>query len=132
MVSLVFGKHRVKIFSNSSIEGGEYDKITKRTPWSLLGVPLPVTWVTETFRFYETAPAALDPLTAERYGEQVLTQQLEAMVAPYGTVSSTLCASRQQGDVLTVTLTAECREEIAETVPILTDETDTKEPGRAR
>ncbi|MCI8909660.1 MAG: sporulation protein YqfD [Oscillibacter sp.] len=121
-VSLVFGKHRVKIFSNSSIEGAEYDKITKRTPWSLLGVPLPVTWVTETFRFYETSPAALDPAWAERYGEEILTRQLEAMVAPYGVVSSTLCTSRQQGDALAVTLTAECREEIAETVPILTGE----------
>ena len=120
-VSLVFGKHRVNFFSNSSITGEKYDKISKRTPLSLLGVPLPVTWVTETFRFFETAPAALDPVRAERYGEQILTEQLESMVAPYGAVRSTLCTSRQRGEVLTVVLTAECEEEIAETVPILTD-----------
>ena len=82
---------------------------------------MPVTWVTETFRFFETAPAALDPVRAERYGEQILTEQLESMVAPYGAVRSTLCTSRQRGEVLTVVLTAECEEETAETVPILTD-----------
>ena len=122
LLSAVFGKHRVKFFSNSSIEGREYDKITTRTSWSVLGVPLPVTWVTEACRFYETEPAALDPVWAERWGERILTAQLEAMVAPYGTVRSTLCSSRRHGDALTVTLTAECVEEIAQTVPILTDE----------
>lgn len=124
-ISLVFGKHRVKFFSNSSIEAGNYDKIINRTPLSLLGVPLPVTVVTETFRFYETAPAALNKAAVEELGEQILTEQLEAMVAPHGTVTSTLCTSRQRGDALEITLKAECVEEIAESVPIYTEE----EPG---
>lgn len=124
-ISLVFGKHRVKFFSNSSIEAGNYDKIISRTPLSLLGVPLPVTVVTETFRFYETAPAALNKAAVEELGEQILTEQLEAMVAPHGTVTSTLCTSRQRGDALEITLKAECVEEIAESVPIYTEE----EPG---
>lgn len=126
-ISLVFGKHRVKFFSNSSIEEGNYDKILKRTPLSLLGVPLPVTVVTETFRFYETAPAALNTAAVEELGEQILTEQMEAMVAPYGTVTSTLCTSRQRGDTLEITLKAECVEEIAESVPIYTEE----EPGES-
>lgn len=124
-ISLVFGKHRVKFFSNSSIEAGNYDKIISRTPLSLLGVPLPVTVVTETFRFYETVPAALNKAAVEELGEQILTEQLEAMVAPHGTVTSTLCTSRQRGDALEITLKAECVEEIAESVPIYTEE----EPG---
>ena len=123
--SLVLGKQRIKFFANSSVAGEKYDKITERTPWSLLGVPLPVTWVTETYRFYETEPAALDPVRAEDLGEEILREQLEAMVAPYGTVTSTLCSSRQRGDVLEVTLTAECEEEIARTAPIYyTEEAD--------
>lgn len=120
-VSLILGKHRVNFFPNSSIEEEEYDKITRRTAWSLLGVPLPAAWSVETRRFYETAPASLDAAAAEEYGKRILTAQLEALVAPYGTVSSTLCASRQRGDVLEVTLTAECVEEIARSVPILTE-----------
>ena len=78
--------------------------------------------MTETCRFYETAEVRLDPVRAERLEECILTQQLETEVAPYGKIVSTLCTSRQRGDVLTVTLSAECVEEIGERVPILTEE----------
>ena len=122
-VSLVLGTHRVKFFRNSSIEGGKYDKITKRHPWSLFDIPLPVTLVTETCRFYETEPRELSPVEAERAAERVLTEQLQRMVEPYGAVRSTLCSARQKGDTLTVTLTAECEEEIGESVPIYTEDT---------
>ncbi len=122
--SLVFGKHRVKFFANSSIRGANYDKITKRSSWSLLGVALPVTLVRETCRFYETAEVPLDPVRAEQLGERVLTGQLREEVAPYGAVTSTLCTSRQTGNALTVTLRAECMEEIGERVPILLENTD--------
>ena len=122
-VSLVLGTRRVKFFRNSSIEGAKYDKITTKHPWSLLGVPLPVTLVTEVCRFYETAPRPRSPVEAERAAEQVLTEQLRQMVEPYGTVRSTLCSSRRQGDTLIVTLTAECEEQIGESVPIYTEDT---------
>ena len=124
VLSLVLGKQRIKFSSNSSISGEKYDKITQRTPWSLLGVPLPVTVVTETYRFYETETVTLDAAQAKALGEEILTEQLEAQVAPYGTVTSTLCTSRQQGDALEVTLAAECVEEIAQRVPIYTEEPD--------
>ena len=58
------------------------------------------------------------PLEAEKAAEQILTAYLHSLVDSYGTVSSTLCTSRQQGDSLTVTLTAECVEQIGESVPI--------------
>ena len=59
-----------------------------------------------------------------------MTEQLRSMVDPYGTVISTLCASRQRGDALEVTLSAECRERIGESVPIYTEETgQTEEAG---
>ena len=124
VLSLVLGKQRIKFSSNSSISGEKYDKITQRTPWSLLGVPLPVTVVTETYRFYETETVTLDAAQAKALGEEILTEQLEAQVAPYGTVTSTLCTSRQRGDALEVTLAAECVEEIAQRVPIYTEEPD--------
>lgn len=123
-VALIFGTHRIKFFSNSSIEGEKYDKITNRYPLTLLDVPLPVTVVTETCRFYETVPTERTAAQAEQAAEAVLTEQLHAMVDPYGTVSSTLCSSRRRGDALTVTLAAECVEQIGESVPILTEESD--------
>ena len=120
--SLIFGTRRIKFFSNSSIEGAEYDKITSRHPLVLLGVPLPVTLVTETFRFYEAVPTARTAAEAEKAAEAILTAQLREMVEPYGEVKSTLCSARQKGDTLAVTLSAECLEEIGETVPLYTEE----------
>lgn len=121
-VSLILGTRRIKFFSNSSIEGAEYDKITRRFPLRLLGVPLPVTLVTEKWRFYEAVPASRTAAQAEKAAGAILTAQLHEMVEPYGEVKSTLCSSRQKGDTLLVTLSAECLEEIGATAPIYTEE----------
>ena len=118
----MFGTHRVKFFANSSIEGVEYDKITKRHRLSLFGLPLPVTLVTEHCRMYETAEAAVETMAAKTAGEQILTEYLHTLVDPYGTVESTLFTPRQKGDTLLVTLTAECLEQIGESVPIYTED----------
>lgn len=125
--SLVFGTRRVKFFSNGSIEGAEYDKITERRPWSLFGLRLPVTAVKEVCRFYETVPAQVDPVQAQAAGEARLTAYLHTLVDPYGEVKSTLCSVRQKGDVLLVTLAAECQEEIGRTAPIYMDGAHTNE-----
>ena len=125
--SLVFGTHRVKFYGNSSIEGAEYDKITTRYPWTLLGLRLPVTLVRETYRFYERTETEADPAAAESAGEAILTEYLHSLVDPYGTVTTTLCTSRQRGDVLEVTLAAECQEEIGRTAPIYVSD-DTPDP----
>ena len=126
-LSLVFGTNRVKFFSNSSIGTGNYDKITNRTQWSLFGLPLPVTAVVETYRYYEPVAAQVSAAQAEARGEEILTEYLHTLVDPYGTVSSTLCTSRQTADGLLVTLSAECVEQIGQTVPIYTEPTE--EPG---
>ena len=121
-VSLIFGSRRIKFFSNSSIEGAEYDKITIRHPLSLLGVPLPVTVVTERWRFYEVTPTPRTAAETEKAGEAILTAQLREMVEPYGEVKTALCSARQKGDTLLVTLSAECWEDIGEPAPIYTEE----------
>lgn len=117
-VALVFGTRRVKFFANSSVERANCDKITKRYPCSLFGIHLPVTLVTETYRFYERVSVQRSPETVEEQLGQVLSRYLESIVTPYGTVRSTLVASRLRGDRLVVTLTAECREEIGVRVPL--------------
>lgn len=129
--SLVFGTHRIKFFSNSSIQGENYDKITNRYTCSLLGVPLPVTIVKEQYRFYDpVSPSDPDEASVEQAkeaGEAALTAYLNTLLEGYGSVSSTLCTSRQEGDTLEVTLRAECREQIGQPVPIYTQSTN--EPG---
>lgn len=121
-VSLVFGTKRLKFFANSSIEEGNYDKITKRQPWTLFGLHLPVTLVTERLRFYETAPAEVSVEAAQAGAEAALREYLHSLVDENGTVTSTLCTVRQRGGVLAVTLSAECVEQIGRQVPILTNE----------
>lgn len=128
LVSLVFGTRRVKFFLNSSIDGEEYDKIIKRYPLALFGLPLPVTMVTEECRFYERAQQSLDPKQAEQAGEAILTEYLHTLVDPYGTVTSTLCDARQTGNGLLVTLRAECEEQIGVQVPIYTETADENRP----
>ena len=124
LVSLTVGKQRVKFFSNSSVEGRKYDKMTHNDMGSVLGVPLPLRLTVETCRFYETEPAERSAAQAERLGEALLLRQLQSMVEPYGTITSTLCSSRQRGEVLEVSLSAECEEELGRRVPIYTEVPD--------
>lgn len=118
-ISLLIGKRRVKFFANSSIEDRKYDKIRKNYQTSVLGIPLPIKVVVETYRFYEPETVQIEAVQAEQLGEAVLQEQLQQMVEPYGTISSTRCTSRQLGNTLEVTLSAECVEEIGIRVPIL-------------
>lgn len=117
--SLIFGKKRVKFFGNSSIEGRNYDKITKRMKLSFLGVPLPVTVEQEKWQFFETEAATADPAALEELGRAVLEDRLHREVEPYGTVSSSLCTAKARSGTLEVTLRAECEESIGELAPIL-------------
>jgi similar to stage IV sporulation protein len=126
--SLVLGTRRIKFFSNSGMETGSYDKITTRDRLTFFGVPLPVTLEREICRYYEPQVTAVDVAAAETAAEEALTDYLHTLVDGYGTVSSTLCSSRQRGEVLTVTLTAECVEQIGRTAPIYTEEPDGDRP----
>ena len=123
-VSLVFGTRRVKFFSNSSIAGREYDKITDKVALRLFGLPLPVTVVRECYRFYQTERESFAAAQIQRQGEAILEEYLHTLVDPYGTVSSALCQTRQTAAGLEVTLRAECQEQIGEQSPIYMEFTD--------
>lgn len=120
--SLRVGTRRIKFFTNSSIETGKYDKITNTYSISPFGIALPLTVVRESWRFYQEQPLTLSRQQAEKLGEAALTAYLEALVAPYGEICSTLCDAKQEGEVLRVILRAECREEIGRRVPIYRSE----------
>ena len=116
--ALRLGTKRLKFFTNSSIEGANYDKITTSYPLRLLEIPLPVTLIRERWRFYGTRIVSRTPLEAERQGREAMTAYLKTLVEPYGEISSTLCTSVRRGGQLHLTLRAECREEIGRSVPI--------------
>ena len=74
----------------------------------------------ERLRFLSPAADTLAAEEAQRRGEAALRGYLAALVEGRGRVSSAICSSRERDGVLTVTLTAECREEIGRQVPIYT------------
>ena len=123
-LSLLFGRRRIKFFSNQSLTGLEagtkYDKITRRIVPELFGLPLPVSAVQECYRFYETAETVLSVEEARNRGEAALRDQLQTEVAPYGEIRSALCTVRTRPDFVDVILSAECVEEIGVSVPIYT------------
>lgn len=102
---------------NSSISGGRYDKITETRQLSFFDHPLPVWLTTVTLRPYELEERPLDQEEAALRLEQVLSTRLEdQMEASHGEVLRTDFVTKEEGGRLTVTLLAECREEIGRTV----------------
>ena len=118
--SVIFGSRRIKFFANSSIDSGQCDKITERTPVRVCGIPLPIIWETEIVRFYETEPVTVTQARRQKETGAALEAYLHSLVDPYGEVTASQVVSRLRGDVLTVTLTAECREELGTQAPIYT------------
>lgn len=104
-------------FQNSSISGGRYDKITRTEQLAPFGRPLPL-WVSSTtLRGYELAEREIDREGAEAQLTEALLARLdELMRANSGEVLSTGFGLREEDGRLTVTLLAECREDIGRTV----------------
>lgn len=104
-------------FQNSSISGGRYDKITETAELALLGRPMPAALTTVTRREYILREEPVDQEAEAARLEQVLLTRLEGLMeARQGEVLHTDLTVRTDGGRLTVTLLAECREEIGRTV----------------
>ena len=118
--AVLWGAKRVKIsVKETGNLPAECDKIISRTQWTLPGgLILPVTWVTETLQPYETTLLARPRDEAEELGRAALERYLAAQLGADGRIVSSRVASAVQDDWLLVTLSAECAEQIGETVPI--------------
>ena len=117
--ALIFGKRRIKILPRGSVLGTDCDKITLYKPMTLpFGFRLPVTLAVEKFATAETAPAQRTVDEARQEGEQALLHELQSLLEEDGTVESTRFAAVESGGYLTVTLKAECLEQIGRSVPI--------------
>lgn len=113
----IFGQ-RVNFYRNSGIPYERYDKITE--VWNLTlpgGVELPFSLRRETLRAYETAALPLDEAAGKAALEAVLTRRLEAQLGETGEVVTQHFSARTEDGILTVVLTAECREELGRFVP---------------
>lgn len=104
-------------FENSSISQGRYDKITRTEQLTPFGRALPVWLTTTTLRPDTLEEKPIDQEEAAARLERVLLARLEELLADNkGEALRTDFVTREEGGLLTVTLLAECREEIGRTV----------------
>lgn len=110
---------QLDFFKNSSISYGKYDKITCTRMLTVAGREMPLGLTTTTIREYTLTQAPLNVEAAEERLKEVLEQRLSGLMdANDGAVLRTDFVTRMAGDVLTVTLLAECEEEIGRTVEL--------------
>lgn len=116
--ALDFFGQRVNFYQNSGISYARYDKIVEVKTLSLPGGGvLPVSLTKETAREYVTQPVQLDRDAAAALLERDLRGELEEILKQTdGACLRADCAAAVEGDVLVVTLLAECSEQIAKTV----------------
>lgn len=113
----VFGR-RMEIFGTYSISWPFYDKITTVHQAALPdGAPLPLSLSREVCRAYDPRVVRVDREAAQALLERELLDRLEQLVGEDGTVESTRFSARVEGDLLKVTVVAECMEEIGREEP---------------
>jgi len=113
----LFGK-RFEIFGNSSISRPFYDKITNVYQPNLTGdTKLPVLAVRESVRYYEPAVRSVDAEAAQTLVEERLLHRVENLIGTDGEVEDLTWSARREQNLLYVTLTAQCREEIGREAP---------------
>ena len=115
--SLKFLWFDVDFFENSSISRGRYDKITETTELTLFGRAMPASLTTVTRRSYTLREEPLDQDEAAARLEEILLVRLAALMEQGdGEALQTDFVVREENGRLTVTLLAECREQIGRTV----------------
>lgn len=118
--ALDIGKKRIKLYGKGSTLGGDCDKITQYRPVCLpWGLRLPITLAAETVTAY--GPSTDVPRStreARDEGEALLRDRLTRLLADTGTAESVRVDAVEQDGWLTVTLRAECLEEIGREVPL--------------
>ena len=116
--ALLVGKKRINFYFSSSIPGDTCDKIVNREKWRLPGdIPLPVTAVREELRPYTLEERERSEVEALRLADIVLTARLEGCMEE-GEVLRRELSFQTEGDMLVVTLSAECQEQIGRLVEL--------------
>jgi similar to stage IV sporulation protein len=105
--------HTLKFYENSSISYERYDKITTMKQLTLPGgIALPLTWETDTCSAYETQTVPVDRSSAQAELEQRLTQRLQDSLGEEDSITNLEFQAEEENGWLTVTLQAECCQQI--------------------
>lgn len=116
--SLFILQKRIKFYANSGISWPDYDKITEESLLTLPGgVTLPIKLVTETYIEYEPLVSQQIREAMEMELRENLMERLEEALNGGEAVAVSWAVSEENG-VMTVTLYAECIEQIAVSVEV--------------
>ncbi len=122
-ISMIFGRNRVNFYGNSSIFGDTCDTITMDFPMCMEGVfSLPVRLTVQRCEFWESLPTNGEALLMEEQGRETLHTALADRLGDGGSIVTEHYAAQTGKDAVTVTVMAECLEEIGVEVPISQDE----------
>lgn len=120
--ALIIGENRINFYRSGRNAPSDCDKISKTIPLSIKDVfTLPVALVKETFVHYTSA--AGETSDQERLKADLLAE-LKDRMAPNGQILSRTYAVNRANGLVTVTLRAECLENIAAEVPMTQAEKD--------
>ena len=115
--SLTVLGHTLNFFGKGSISTAGYDKMTTTHILTLPGGrEMPLALVKTEYRAYETTTAAIQTDAAQAMLEERLLERLEEIIGAEGSVLSTAFSVRENSGLLTVTLKAQCREQIGREV----------------
>lgn len=121
-VAIILGKKRINLYFSGGNPYEDYDKITLYDNITAFdGSALPVTVVKETFTEYEEVSAMITAESAGKVLEARLTERLNAEIGD-GSVESVNFEYSVENGVLTVTMSAECVEEITTLRELSADE----------
>ena len=111
--SLTVFERRINFYGKGSISWDSYDKIKETYPLTLPGGRnLPIRLEREHLSQWEPRTLTVDATAAQELLEKQLYQRLEGLVGEEGEVVCVTWSARIADDQLTVTGTAECREQI--------------------
>ncbi|MGM9606793.1 MAG: sporulation protein YqfD [Oscillospiraceae bacterium] len=116
--SLTFFGHRLQFYKNGGISYERYDKIKNNHTLTLPGGrEMPLTLTQETVREYGVRTVSIDAEAGEELLRQRLEERLEELMQEReGEVLQTEFTAVRRDGMLTVTLVAECSEQIGKTV----------------
>ena len=118
--SLIVGKKRINFYGKGSILTTGCDRITTYHSLRLpFGGALPLSLCHEKEVQYDVQSVTRTVETALDEGKLALLQRLTAQLSEEGRVTWTEFTHRTEGDVLVVTLKAECLEQLGEEVPVV-------------
>jgi similar to stage IV sporulation protein len=120
--AMIFAGRRLNFYFNSRIPFEYYDKMTKVNILKLpTGNVLPIQIVTEKYAEYAPKDVRMTILRAEEILQKELVGRLERMIGS-GKITDTVFETTEESSVLTVTLHAECLEQIAAERPFTAEE----------